>query len=143
MSHEIVHTTTYTTHMEDDYVCSNGASEPNELRSRFGRRVGQIVCAASHDPGIAGYSRRKAALRDQVAHAGEDALSVFAADKLSKVRELRLDEGSGAIKVRNRRLRHYRLSLAMLQERLPDSPLVAALATELDAVSTDRRWSAH
>ena len=105
-----------------------------EIRSRFGRRVGQIVCAVSHDPGIAGYSRRKAALRDQVASAGEDALSVFAADKLSKVRELRLDDGSGAIKVRSRKLRHYRLSLAMLQERLPDSPLVAALATELNAL---------
>lgn len=109
-----------------------------EIRSRFGRQVGQIVCAVSHDPGIAGYSRRKAALRDQVASAGEDALSVFAADKLSKVRELRLDESSGAVKVRNRKLRHYRLSLALLQERLPDSPLVAALATELNALSDNR-----
>jgi (p)ppGpp synthase/HD superfamily hydrolase len=105
-----------------------------DIHARFGRRVGDIVCAVSHDPGIPGYSRRKAALRDQVARAGDGALAVFAADKLSKVRELRLDDGSG-IKVRGRRLRHYRVSLAMLQERLPDSPLVAALATELDALS--------
>ncbi len=105
-----------------------------DIYARFGRRVGDIVCAVSHDPGIPGYSRRKAALRDQVARAGDDALAVFAADKLSKVRELRLDDGSG-IKVRNRRLRHYRLSLTLLQKRLPDSPLVAALATELDALS--------
>jgi hypothetical protein len=96
--------------------------------------VGDIVCALSQDPGIPGYARRKAALRGQVANAGEDALTVFAADKLSKMRELRLGDGSG-IKVRSGKLRHYRLSLAMLQKRLPDSPLVAAFAAELDALS--------
>jgi (p)ppGpp synthase/HD superfamily hydrolase len=105
-----------------------------DIYARFGRRVGDIVCAVSHDPGIPGYARRKAALRDQAASAGDDALTVFAADKLSKVRELRLGDGSG-IKVRSRKLRHYRLSLSMLQERLPDSPLVAAVAAELDALS--------
>jgi (p)ppGpp synthase/HD superfamily hydrolase len=105
-----------------------------DIYARFGRRVGDIVCAVTHDPGIVGYPRRKAALRDQVAGAGDDALTVFAADKLSKVRELRLGEDSG-IKMRRRKLRHYRLSLAMLQHRLPDSSLVAALADELNALS--------
>jgi (p)ppGpp synthase/HD superfamily hydrolase len=103
-----------------------------DIYARFGRRVGDIVCAVTHDPGIPGYARRKTALRDHVASAGDDALTVFAADKLSKARELRLGDGSG-IKVRSQKLRHYRHSLAMLQERLPDSPLVAALAAELNA----------
>jgi hypothetical protein len=35
---------------------------------QFGRRVGDIVLALSHDPGIPGYARRKAALRSQVAN---------------------------------------------------------------------------
>jgi (p)ppGpp synthase/HD superfamily hydrolase len=105
-----------------------------DICARFGRHVGDIVCAVSHDPGIPGYARRKTALRNQVANAGEDALTVFAADKLSKVRELRLDDGSHT-KVRSRKLRHYRLSLAMLQERLSDSSLVSALATELSVLS--------
>jgi hypothetical protein len=96
--------------------------------------VGDIVCAVSHDPGIPGYARRKTALRNQVANAGEDALTVFAADKLSKLHELRLDDCLQT-KVRGRKLRHYRLSLAMLQERLPESSLVSALATELSALS--------
>ena len=104
-----------------------------EIYARFGRHVGDIVCAVSHDPGIPGYARRKTALRNQVANAGEDALTVFAADKLSKVRELRHDDSSQT-KPRSRKLRHYRLSLAMLQERLPDSALVTALATELSAL---------
>jgi (p)ppGpp synthase/HD superfamily hydrolase len=113
-----------------------------DIYARFGRRVGDIVCAVSHDAGIPGYARRKSALREQVASAGDDALTVFAADKLSKVRELRLGDGSG-IKVRNRKLKHYRLSLTMLQERLPGSPLVAALAAELDALSDAEGVRAH
>ena len=113
-----------------------------DIYARFGRRVGDIVCAVSHDPGIAGYTRRKSALREQVASAGEDALTVFAADKLSKVRELRLGDSSGT-KVRSRKLRHYRLSLAMLQDRLPHSSLVAALAAELDSLSDAGEASAR
>jgi len=66
----------------------------------------------TRDPGIVGYARRKAALRDQVAGAGDDALTVC-----------------------RRNLKHYRLSLAMLERRLPDSSLVAALAAELKEVS--------
>ena len=58
---------------------------------------------------------------------------MFAADKLSKVRELRLADRSGT-KVQSRKLKHYRLSLAMLQERLPDSSLVAALAADSTAL---------
>jgi (p)ppGpp synthase/HD superfamily hydrolase len=113
-----------------------------DIYAQFGRRVGDIVRALSHDAGIPGYARRKAALRSQVANAGDDALTVFAADKLAKVRELRLGDRSG-IKERSRKLRHYRLSLAMLQERLPGSPLVAALAAELDALSDTGGVRAH
>lgn len=114
-----------------------------DIYARFGRRVGDIVSAVSHDPGIAGYARRKAALRDQVATAGDDALTVFAADKLSKVRELRVGD-EPEVKVRSRKLRHYRHSLAVLQERLPDSPLVVALAAELDALSdAEDRTNSH
>jgi (p)ppGpp synthase/HD superfamily hydrolase len=113
-----------------------------DVYARFGRGVGDIVRAVSHDPTIPGYARRKAALRSQVANAGPDALMVFAADKLSKVRELRVD-GSSDTKVRSRKLRHYRRSLAMLEERLPDSPLVSALAGELAALSDAKGVLAH
>jgi hypothetical protein len=104
-----------------------------DIYARFGRRVGDIVCAVSPDPAIPGYARRKAALRDRAADAGDAALTVFAADKLSKVRELRLGDRSG-VKVRGRKLKHYQLSLAMLRERIPDSSIVATLAAELHAL---------
>ena len=114
----------------------------SELAARFGRRVGEIVGAVTDNDRIVDYSSRKAALRDQVAKAGDDALTVFAADKVSKVRELRLGDGSG-VKVRARRLQNYRRSLAMLERHLPDSPLVAALAAELDALPCARNVFDH
>jgi hypothetical protein len=67
---------------------------------------------------------------------------LFAADKLSKLRELRreteMDQDGNrtarpARELRARRLRHYQRSLAMLEERLPRSPLVRDLRDELAA----------
>ena len=66
------------------------SAEPDDLRERFGMQITALVMALSEDPGISGYSARKAALRDQVCAAGDEALMVFAADKVSKARELRL-----------------------------------------------------
>jgi (p)ppGpp synthase/HD superfamily hydrolase len=114
-----------------------------ELRERFGPRITDLVCAVSDDERIAGYASRKAALRQKVAGAGEEALTVFAADKLSKLRELgretaayaRADTPRGRVREpRARRLKHYRRSLALLEERLPGSPLVRQLRDELAAL---------
>lgn len=114
----------------------------SELRIRFGPRITALVLAVSDDDTIAGYGRRKAALRRQVARAGEDALTLFAADKLSKLRELRRETAIGAEArfrgTRARRLRHYQRSLAMLQERIPESPLVSDLRDELESFLRER-----
>jgi hypothetical protein len=88
------------------------------------------VLAVSEDDAIGGYRPRKASLGDQVAVAGLDALAVFAADKVSKARELR----TGAplrLELRRRRLDHYDRCLLLLEQRLLDSPLVRTLAREL------------
>jgi hypothetical protein len=114
----------------------------SELRKRFGGRIARLVAAVSDDDRIDGYGKRKAALRRQVAGAGEEALTLFAADKLSKLRELHresvvnLDEPGAPARrreMRARRLRHYQRSLALLEERLSDSPLVRDLRDELHA----------
>jgi hypothetical protein len=110
-----------------------------DLRAEFGPRIAGLVLAVSDDDRLGGYARRKAALRQQVCGAGEEALMLFAADKLSKVRELRcetsvdLSAGAGTTRVREvraRRLKHYQRSLALLEERLPESPLVHDLRDE-------------
>jgi (p)ppGpp synthase/HD superfamily hydrolase len=112
-----------------------------ELRTRFGSPVADLVAALTEDPRIPQYGRRKAALREQVAAAGEDALMVFAADKISKARELRLKPGRPR-RQREERFEHYRKCLEMLEQRLPDSPLVAELRDELDSARSDIAASA-
>jgi (p)ppGpp synthase/HD superfamily hydrolase len=102
-----------------------------DLSRRFGPRVAKLVAAVTEDEQITGYAARKAALREQVARAGSEAAILFAADKLSKVREFRLPMAHKTA-LRKRRLAHYRHCLTLLQERLPDSPLVAALEAELE-----------
>jgi (p)ppGpp synthase/HD superfamily hydrolase len=116
-----------------------------ELRRRFGTRVSALVQAVSEDGSIPRYSERKSALRDQVAGAGEEALTLFAADKISKARELR--SAGRAVPSRGRtscatvsprdRLSHYRKCLKLARELLPDSPLSSQLAAEVHALDVD------
>jgi hypothetical protein len=123
----------------------------SELRELFGSRISELVLAVSDDDRIAGYAKRKAALRRQVSEAGEEALTLFAADKLSKLGELRRepvgDPGAAAATagpvrdLRARRLRHYQRSLTMLEERQPESPLVRELHDELAAFKRERAIS--
>ena len=103
-------------------VVEKGEVGPDELRARFGDDVADLVLAVSEDDAILGYARRKAALREQVAAAGEEALTVFAADKLAKAREL--EAGGRATRLQ---LEHLRASLELLEERLPHSPFVDEL----------------
>jgi hypothetical protein len=54
----------------------------------LGERVAALVGTVTEDDAIAGDAERKAELRARVARADEDVLTLFAADKVSKVREL-------------------------------------------------------
>jgi (p)ppGpp synthase/HD superfamily hydrolase len=106
-----------------------------ELEERFGSNVADLVAAVSDDPSIEDDARRKAALREQVAKAGECAVAVFAADKVSKARELRLRVEEGRFRRKDRaKLDHYQASLEMLDELMPGHQLVDRLRAELDAV---------
>ena len=106
-----------------------------ELEQHFGSNVADLVAAVSDDPSIEDDARRKAALREQVAKAGECAVAVFAADKVSKARELRLRVEEGRFRRKDRaKLDHYQASLEMLDELMPGHQLVDRLRAELDAV---------
>jgi (p)ppGpp synthase/HD superfamily hydrolase len=111
-------------------VIEKCAVTPAELNERFGTRVTALVSAVSENPLIDGYAARKADLRAQVARSGRDALTLFAADKVSKARELQI---AGA-KLPARRLTHYRKSLELLETRLPGHPLTRQLGAELARV---------
>jgi (p)ppGpp synthase/HD superfamily hydrolase len=116
-------------------VLEDTDAERSDLERRFGRVVAALVAAVSDDPSIEDAAERKAALRRQVAHAGESAAAVFAADKVSKARELRVRlsrgrPGDGDVA----KVDHYRQSLEMLAELIPDHHLVEQLRMELEAV---------
>ena len=107
-----------------------------ELQRRFGARIAGLVESVSDDPSIDDYGSRKRELRDRVAHAGSDTVAIFAADKISKVRELTLLPTSRHDETTIRaKLAHYQASLEMLRRVAGNSPLVDLLDAELDRLS--------
>lgn len=113
---------------------------PGEVEHRFGRAVRDLVEALSDDPAIEAYAARKAAVRAQVAQAGERAMLIYAADKVCKVRELRAQTGGDPERfgpftddvAARARIEHYRASLQMLEDGLGAHPLVRQLRFELE-----------
>lgn len=116
-------------------VLEDTDAERSDLESRFGRRVAELVEAVTDDPTIEDDAERKAALRRQVADAGECAAVVFAADKVSKARELRVRVSRGRFERADYgRFEHYEASLAMLRDLIPRHELVNQLRMEVEAL---------
>jgi (p)ppGpp synthase/HD superfamily hydrolase len=124
------------------------ATTGDELDRRFGQRIARLVTTVSEDPSIGSYDERKRELRERVARAGIDALAVYAADKIAKVREQtigapsrRQDADTGA------KLAHYRESLSMLRRVVGEASLVHLLDVELarlsapDSTGPNATWS--
>lgn len=116
-------------------VLEDTSAELAELRSRFGSRVAELVAVVSDDPAFADEDTRKSEVRDRVRAFGGDALAVYAADKVSKVRELRLLIVTGVPRAEvSAKFDRYRASLAMLEQELGDTHLVALLRFEVEAL---------
>ena len=113
---------------------------PLELEQRFGSVVAALVCSVSEPPGGGTYPQRKARLRSAMTHAGPESLAVYAADKVAKVRELRMTlarDWSAAVSPETAdKLHHYWASLALLESLLIDDPFVSQLRFELEALAT-------
>lgn len=121
----------------------------SELTSRFGADVARLVQAVTDDTLSPSYRLRKQMLCEQVSNAGGDAALLFAAEKISKVRELpaqirrdraRFDTPARGSRARNHmehyhqmRFEHYQESLRMLQRVAGGHPLVTQLANELES----------
>ncbi len=104
---------------------------PEQIRRRFGDRVGALVEALTEDETIEPYKARKADHRERVRAAGDEAAAIYAADKLATVRRLRAEGAS----IEPDRLEHYGRTLAMLRESYPDLPMLADLGRELAALA--------
>jgi (p)ppGpp synthase/HD superfamily hydrolase len=105
-----------------------------ELAEHFGPEVADLVGAVTEPPGEGGYGERKARLRASVAETGADAIAIYAADKVAKVRELRMRVARAAEQPDPAQLEHYWASLELLEHRLGHHPLVRQLRFELETL---------
>lgn len=107
----------------------------SQLEAEFGAHVADLVVMVSDDPAIQDEEERKDEVRERVREAHDEALPVYAADKISKVRELRLlmsrSPNDPQIEIR---LHRYRKSLEMLDDRAPGGRLTELLRFELEAI---------
>jgi hypothetical protein len=114
------------------------AATAEQIRIRFGSAVADLVSCLTEDDRIDDERDRKSALRDQVADCVSEVAIIYAADKLSKVRELRMrlhtEATFTATSEGQRKLDHYWLSLTMLEDKLGGHPLVSQLRFELEAI---------
>lgn len=106
-----------------------------EVEWRFGPTVADLVAAVSDDPEINNEDARKKELRERVRRMSGYPTVLYAADKVSKVRELRMLIAVGAKRDDvEPALRRHRASLAMLEETIPGSRLVDLLRFEVEAL---------
>lgn len=111
-----------------------------EIGRRFGPLVQELVDAVTDDETIKDKDERKEATRRRVRAVGHDAAMIFAADKVSKVRELRTrittarHAGEPPPKDAERKLTQYAAGLEMLEHVLPGHPLVRQLRFELETL---------
>jgi (p)ppGpp synthase/HD superfamily hydrolase len=116
-------------------VLEDTDAELSDLEARFGGRVAELVKSVTDDPSIDDDTERKAALRRQVAGAGECAAVIFAADKVSKARELRVRVSRGRRDASDcGKFAHYEASLDMLAGIIPGHELVSQLRMEVEAL---------
>ena len=107
-----------------------------ELETRFGQRVAKLVSAVSEPSPDGSYRDRKARLREAVAAAEPDAVAIYAADKVAKLRELRMVMATTHhAEPDPEQIEHYWASLELLERRRRDDPLVRQLRFELEALT--------
>ena len=117
-----------------DVIEDTGVSR-DELEQRFGPRVATLVSAVTEPLTEGSYRDRKARLRDAIAGAEPDALAIYAADKVGKLRELRMTIATTPNYTPDEeQLDHYRRSLELLERHRPDDPMVHQLRFEVEAL---------
>jgi (p)ppGpp synthase/HD superfamily hydrolase len=116
-------------------VLEDTETDIQELKDLFGPEVAELVATMTDDASIVDEDERRREVRDHVRRAGAYAPAIYAADKASKVRELRvlLARGADPAEAESKR-RHYRESLAMLEDMIPGSRVVELLRFELEAL---------
>ena len=107
-----------------------------EITRRFGPRVAELVGAVTEPSSEGSYGERKARLRDAISRADPDAVAIYAADKVAKLRELRLVIATTPdYEPDQAQLDHYWSSLELLEDRDIATPFIRQLRFELEALA--------
>jgi hypothetical protein len=116
-----------------------GTLSEERLRDEVGEQISSLVLAVTEDSAIESFAERKRGLREQVRASGPQAVTIFAADKLSDIRGLRrgIDRFGDALEDRigttvEGMAGHYRESVEMIESTPPRSSFLPALRAELD-----------
>jgi (p)ppGpp synthase/HD superfamily hydrolase len=120
-------------------VVEDSELEVVDVRDEFGDRVAAIVEALTDDASVEPYARRKSEHRDRVEAAGDDAMAIYAADKLTNVTMLRDAYGQHGERGVERELKVpldekveiWEQDLEMLRANAGESPAILALAAGL------------
>ena len=117
-------------------VIEDGGVGRTELEERFGARVAELVSAVSEPSPDGTYRERKARLREAVGEADPEAIAIYAADKVAKMRELRMTLATRpGVEADPEKLEHYWASLELLERRGEARSLVTQLRFELEALA--------
>ena len=118
--------------------------ELDEIRERFGQEVATLVDDLSEDPEIDGYGARKRALRTRIIEAGDGSVIVYAADRVANMRDWRTVApedrpacGERLGTTREERLELWQEDLEELHELDPETPFLAEIRTELEALRAE------
>jgi (p)ppGpp synthase/HD superfamily hydrolase len=115
-----------------------GTLSEQRLHDQMGDSIRSLVMAVTEDNSIESFAERKEELREQVRAAGDRAITIFAADKLSDIRGLRrgIDRFGGSLEDRigttvEGMAGHYRESVEMIEASQPESTFIPTLLAEL------------
>jgi (p)ppGpp synthase/HD superfamily hydrolase len=119
-------------------VVEDSETTLDDLRELFGEEVAGMVGALTDDESIDSYKARKAEHRERLAAAGEEAMAIYAADKLTNTTTLRAayeDQGDAVrdeFKVPlEEKAEIWEADLDLLREKAPRLPFLDRLEQEL------------
>ncbi len=114
-------------------VVEDTSEELAQIESSFGAEVRGFVEAMTEDERIESYEERKAEHRQRVLGAGAAPASIYAADKLARVRAF----VAAGETIDQQRLDHYWDTLELFARRRPELPFLSELAAELPELEYD------
>jgi (p)ppGpp synthase/HD superfamily hydrolase len=122
-------------------VVEDSETSLDELREEFGDAVAGYVGVLTDDESLDSYRERKAEHRERVAAAPDEALAIYAADKLTNASTLRAAYAAEGDSVRDEfkvplelKIEVWEEDLSLLREKAPDLPFLDPLEEELSGL---------